>query len=255
MAEKEERVTNPESRIPNPEVESRTSGDAVPITAEPSSGDRHPVGTRPNPQPQGLGRRDMLKVLGAVPAAGLAPLGAAKATMPRAAGAAGQAATASNTYQPKVLDPHEWKTIQVLSDIIIPADDRSGSATQAGVPEFIDDWLDFKGGEIQDAVRGGLIWLDAECNQQFNHDFVDCAWAEQKQVLDRIAYPKEAAPEDAAGVAFFNHLRDLVVSGFFSSEMGVKDLPYLGNQMVSEWNGCPPNVLAKLELNKLVPGK
>jgi hypothetical protein len=67
-------------------------------------------------------------------------------------------------------------------------------------------------------------------------------------MLDRIAYPKEAAPEDAAGVTFFNEMRDLVVSGFFSSKMGVKDLPYLGNQMLTEWNGCPPEVLEKLGL-------
>jgi hypothetical protein len=168
--------------------------------------------------------------------------------MPREAGSAGQAAAAPTAYQPKVLDPHEWKTIQVLSDLIIPADDRSGSATQAGVPEFIDDWLDLKGGETEAAIRGGSIWLDAECNRQFSHDFVDCTGAQQKQILDRIAYPKEAAPEDAAGVVFFNHLRNLVVSGFFSTEMGVKDLPYLGNQMLSEWKGCPPNVIAKLGL-------
>jgi gluconate 2-dehydrogenase gamma chain len=236
MAEKDERLPNPDTRIPNS-------------------------------QPQGFGRRDLLKVLGAVPAAALAPLASAKAALPRPTDPVREA-TASTAYQPKVLDPHEWKTIQVLSDIIIPADDRSGSATQAGVPEFIDDWLDFKeqtatrsedgkaeGASLLPLIRGGIIWLDAVCNWQFNHDFVDCAWAQQKQILDRIAYPKEAAPEDAAGVVFFNHLRDLVVSGFFSSEMGVKDLPYLGNQMVSEWNGCPLDVLAKLELNKLVPGK
>jgi gluconate 2-dehydrogenase gamma chain len=247
MAEKDERSPNPEPQNPNPEVEPR-----IPV-----------------PEPRSFGRRDMLKVLGTVPAAALVPLAAARAAMPmpRLADPAGRAAAATAAYQPKVLDPHEWKTIQVLSDIIIPADDRSGSATQAGVPEFIDDWLDFKeqiarpseerevsGSSLLAQIRGGIIWLDAECNQEFSHDFVDCAWAQQKQVLDRIAYPKEAAPEDAAGVAFFNHLRDLVVSGFFSSEMGVKDLPYLGNQMVSEWNGCPPNVLAKLQLNKLVPG-
>jgi len=230
MANKEERSPNPEPRFPSPES-------------------------------RGFGRRDMLKVLGTVPAAALVPLAQAKTAMQKPADAAGQAAAASTAYQPKVLDAHEWKTVQVLSDIIIPADDRSGSATQAGVPEFIDDWLGFKeeivksseerevgGSSLLAQIRGGIIWLDAECNQHFNHDFVDCAWAQQKQVLDRIAYPKEAAPEDAAGVAFFNHLRDLVVSGFFSSEMGVKDLPYLGNQMVSEWNGCPPNVLAKLAL-------
>jgi gluconate 2-dehydrogenase gamma chain len=234
MAEKDERSPNPEPQIPNPEVEPR-----IPVS-----------------EPRSFGRRDILKVLGTVPAAALVPLAAARADvpMPRPADPAGQAAAATAAYQPKVLDPHEWKSIRVLSDIIIPADDHSGSATQAGVPEFIDDWLEFKGGEIQDAIRGGLIWLDAECNQEFSHDFVDCAGEQQKKILDRIAYPDRAEPEDVAGVAFFNKLRDLVVSGFFSSEMGVKDLPYLGNQMVSEWNGCPPNVLAKLQLNKLVPG-
>jgi len=201
-----------------------------------------------SPDPRGLGRRDVLKVLGTVPAA-LVPLATAttkaEMPMPRPADPVGQLAAAT-AYQPKILNPHEWKTIQVLSDIIIPADDRSGSASQAGVPEFIDDWLDLKGGEIEAAIRGGLIWLDAECNRQFSHDFSDCTGTQQKQILDRIAYPKQAAPEDEGGVAFFNQLRNLVVSGFFSSEMGVKDLPYLGNQMLSEWNGCPPNVLAKL---------
>ena len=192
-----------------------------------------------------LKRRDMLKVITAVPAAAMVPLGTLSAktamSMPEAAGQAASAA-----YQPKVLDPHEWKTVTVLSDVIIPADGRSGSATQAKVPEFIDDWLDFRGGGLLAEIRGGLTWLDVECNRQFTHDFVDCSAAQQKQILDRIAYPKTAAPEDAAGVAFFNHMRGLVVSGFFSSEMGVKDLPYLGNQMVANWEGCPANVLAKL---------
>ena len=206
-----------------------------------------PESGAPSPEPRGLGRRDVLKVLGTVPAA-LVPLATAttkaEMPMPRPADPVGQAA--ATAYQPKVLNPHEWKTIRVLSDIIIPADDRSGSASQAGVPEFIDDWLDLKGGEIEAAIRGGLIWLDAECNRQFSHDFSDCTGTQQKRILDRIAYPKQAAPEDEGGVAFFNQLRNLLVSGFFSSEMGVKDLPYLGNQMLTEWNGCPPNVLAKL---------
>ncbi|HEV2493092.1 MAG TPA: gluconate 2-dehydrogenase subunit 3 family protein [Terriglobia bacterium] len=196
-----------------------------------------------------LKRRDMLKAMTAVPAAALVPFASASAMTPappapRPAQEAA-AATTATAYQPKVLDPHEWKTVNALSDIIIPADERSGSATQAKVPEFIDDWLGFRGGELP-AIRGGIIWLDLECNRQFAHDFVDCSEGEQKQMLDRIAYPKTAAVEDEVGVVFFNHLRDLVVSGFFSSEMGVKDLPYLGNQMVTDWEGCPPNVLAKL---------
>jgi hypothetical protein len=153
-----------------------------------------------------------------------------------------------STYKRQALNDHEWKTIQVLSDLIIPADDRSGSATQAGVPEFMDDWLAFKGGKLLAEIRGGLTWLDMECNRLFRHDFLDCSAAQQKEVLDRIAYPRTAAPEDANAVAFFNELRSLVVSGFFSSKMGIQDLPYLGNTMVADWQGCPPEVLAKLGL-------
>src|SRR5206468_11645280 len=135
-------------------------------------------------------------------------------------------APAATAYKRKIVDDHQWRTMRVLCDLIIPADERSGSATQAGVPEFIDDWLDFRGGHLLAEIRGGLTWLDMECNRRFNHDFADCADAERKQILDRIAYPDKAAPEDASAVAFFNQLRGLVVSGFFSSEMGVKDLPY-----------------------------
>ena len=194
-----------------------------------------------------LKRRDLLKAIAAVPAAALVPLMPAAATQaekPPAAGASA-AGRAAGTYQRKVLNDHEWKTVSVLSDWIIPADERSGSATQAGVPEFIDDWLDFKRGELLAEIRGGLTWLDLECNRLFNHDFVDCLAERQKQILDRIAYPKKALPEDANAVAFFNELRDLVVSGFFSSKMGVKDLPYLGNTMVADWQGCPSEVTAK----------
>ncbi len=194
-----------------------------------------------------LNRRDVLKAMTLFPAAALVPLSpaAGEAQKPKMAPAAGQAAA---TYQRKVLDDHEWKTVRVLSDLIIPADDRSGSATDAGVPEFIDDWLDFKGDRLQAQICGGLTWLDLECNRLFTRNFVDCSAEQQKQILDRIAYPKKAAPEDANAVAFFNELRDLVVSGFFSSKMGVKDLPYLGNEMVAEWKGCPSDVMAKLEV-------
>ncbi len=189
-------------------------------------------------------RRDVLKAMTAVPAAALVPLSPASGM----SGVAGAAQTAK-AYQRKVLDEHEWKTIRVLSDLIIPADDRSGSATQAGVPEFIDDWLDFRGGELLAQIRGGLVWLDLECNRLFNRDFADCSGAQQKQILDRIAYPKKAAPDDLNAVAFFNNLRDLVACGFFSSKMGVEDLPYLGNKMVAEWNGCPPEVAAGIQRN------
>jgi gluconate 2-dehydrogenase gamma chain len=200
-----------------------------------------------NKSHEGLRRRDMLKVLGAVPAAALLPAGAAAAEMPMPhAGGPSRAVPAAADYAPKTLNAHEYKTVTVLSDIIIPADERSGSATQAGVPEFIDDWLGVGGGSQLDSVRGGITWLDLESNRAYGHDFIDASESEKKQLLDRIAYPKTAAPEDAAGVVFFNQIRNLVLSGFYSSKMGIDDLPYLGNKMLSEWNGCPPNVLAKL---------
>jgi Gluconate 2-dehydrogenase subunit 3 len=192
-------------------------------------------------------RRDMLKVISAVPAAALVPLGtAAAATKLGAGSAAGQAASG---YQRKVFNDHEWETIKVLSDLIIPADERSSGATEAGVPEFIDDWLNFEGGRIKAEILGGITWLDLECNRQFGHDFIGCTAAQKKKMLDRIAYPDKAVPDDLNYVAFFNGLRDLVVGGFFSSKEGVKDLPYLGNKVVAEWKGCPPNVLAQLEEN------
>ena len=198
-----------------------------------------------------LKRREVLRVLTAVPAAALLPVRgrAVQMEMPPAGSQAAPARAAAPTaYQPRTLDAHEYKTVQALSDLIIPADERSGSATQAGVPEFIDDWLDFKGGVQLDTIRGGLTWLDLESNRAFGRDFVGCSEAQQKQLLDRIAYPKTAAPGDGAGVAFFNSLRDLVLNGFYSSKMGVQDLPYLGNQVVADWEGCPPKVIAKLGL-------
>jgi gluconate 2-dehydrogenase gamma chain len=191
-------------------------------------------------------RREMLKVISAVPAAALVPLGSAEAAQQNASGS--RVAKAAG-YQRKTFDDHEWETVKVLCDIIIPADERSSSATQAGVPEFMDDWLDFKGGKLKTEILGGLAWLDIECNRKFSHDFIACTAAQKKRILDRIAYPNTAVSEDLNYVAFFNQLRDLVVGGFFSSKEGVKDLPYLGNKVVPVWKGCPPNVLAQIEKN------
>ena len=191
-------------------------------------------------------RRDLLKAFSVVPAAFI-PVSAAVAGKKK--GATSGAAQAAASYQRKVFNDHQWETIEVLSDIIIPADERSGSATQAGVPQFIDDWLDFKGGKLRAEILGGLTWLDMECNRTFSHDFVSCDTSQQKKVLDRIAYPDRAAPADQNYAAFFTRLRDLVASGFFSSEMGVKDLPYLGNRPANDFPGCPPDVLSTININ------
>ncbi len=197
-------------------------------------------------------RRTILKMMMAAPVAGFMPMASLAAELAKAmpAPAVGEqpGADRQDAYQPRVLNSHEWKTVQVLSDRILPADESSGSATEAGVPEFLDDWLDFQRGELLTEIRYGLVWLDNECQRTFHQDFVDCASGQQGQILDRIAYPHKAAPEDARAVAFFNRLRDLVLGGYYTSEMGIRDLPYLGNQPQTVWQGCPTPVLAKLGL-------
>jgi hypothetical protein len=159
-------------------------------------------------------------------------------------------------YSPKFFKPHEWATVRLLADFVIPADERSGGATDALVPEFIDFVLDDPLAEprereiLQTQVRGGLAWLDRECRSRFSKPFVDCAAAERTAVLDDIAWPEKARPELLPGAAFFTLFRDLVASGFWSSKMGVEDLQYTGNTFVGEWKGCPPEVLAKLGIGE-----
>ena len=148
-------------------------------------------------------------------------------------------------YAPTFFTPHEWDTVRVLVDLVIPKDDRSGSATDAGVPEFMDFMLnDRPDGQVP--MRGGLAWLDNECYERFGKTFLTSAESERTAVLDDIAWPKKAKPEHAAGVAFFNSFRNLTASGFWSSKLGIDDLQYQGNTFVAEWRGCPPEALAKL---------
>ncbi len=195
-----------------------------------------------------LPRRTILRLMAAMPAGALFSAARSATAIPKELAAELISPEAAAPYQPKVFNPHEWKTVHALCDLIIPADERSESATTAGVPEFIDDWLDLQRGDLLSSIRGGLTWLDIECNRSFGTDFIASTADRKEQILDRIAYPKKAAPEDASAVAFFNHFRDLVVSGFFTSEAGIKDLPYLGNEPQSDWQGCPAPVLAKLGL-------
>jgi hypothetical protein len=155
-------------------------------------------------------------------------------------------------YRRKAIDEKQWRTVRVLCDLIIPADERSGSATAAGVPEFIDDWLDFRtredGNDLFAAqILGGVMWADQESMRLFGKDFASASSEQQHQILDRVAWPQRAAAADRRWVIWFNRFRDLTASGFFSSKMGVADLPYLGNKAVEEWKGCDPKVWAVIE--------
>lgn len=131
---------------------------------------------------------------------------------------------------------HEFETVRQLTNMIIPADERSGNAEDAGVPEFIDFMMLDRPGN-QTHVRGGLNWLDYQCRKRFGNDFINCTEQEKKEMLDRIAYPDQAEPEMEPGVRFFNTMRDMTASGFWSSKMGIEDLGYIGN-MATSWDGC-----------------
>jgi hypothetical protein len=141
---------------------------------------------------------------------------------------------------------HEMATIALLADIIIPKDDVSGSATDAKVPDFI-EFIVKDMPQHQVPMRGGLRWLDMQCLTRFKNSFAECNKQQQMEMVDAIAWPKKAKPEMKPGVAFFNLVRNLTATGFYTSEIGVKDVAYLGN-VPNQWNGVPADVLKQYNL-------
>ena len=197
----------------------------------------------------GVSRRDAVKMLGLVPLAGV--LEWSGADVERAAGfVRSLEEEAGQQFTPKFFSPEEYRTVRVLVDYVIPRDARSGSATDAKVPEFMDfmysDPQQNTSEQTKTAVHNGLKWLDAESTRRFSKTFVAASDAERRQILDDIAWPAKARPEMADGVTFFNRFRDMTASGFFSSAIGWKDLQYIGSVAVAEWKGCPPPALRKL---------
>jgi hypothetical protein len=190
-------------------------------------------------------RRQLLQLLGSAPLAAGFTWTDAEAARAQTQTQAARGAAPTTAFTPKFFSAREYTMVGALADLIIPKDERSGSATDAGVPEFMDFMMADQPNR-QTAMRGGLAWIDLECQDRFDKRFLDCGDAERAAVLNDIAWPQRAKPEHANGVAFFNSFRDLTASGFWSSKMGVEDLQYMGNTMVPEWKGCPPEALKKL---------
>jgi hypothetical protein len=145
--------------------------------------------------------------------------------------------------------PAETALVSVLADMIIPKDDRSGSATDAGSVPYMDFVLSENGAATQAAWHAGLQWFDAECVRRFRQPFLQCTEEQRGQVLDDVAWPARARPEHRQAAAFFSQLRDLTAAAFFSSRMGVEDLRYEGNVFNPEWRGAPPKALEELGLS------
>ncbi|MDP9201052.1 MAG: gluconate 2-dehydrogenase subunit 3 family protein [Gemmatimonadota bacterium] len=193
-----------------------------------------------------MSRRDAVQLLAALPFAAILNWPTAEQErVRRFVDGALKSAAEGNAYAPKFFTAAEFRTARILADMIIPRDERSGNASEAGVPEFM-DFMMIDRPNNQKWMRAGLEWLDAQSKTKFSKPFADVTETQREQILNDIAWPARAPAAMADGVGFFNRFRDLTSSGFWSSRIGVKDLQYKGNLFVPDWNGCPPAALRKL---------
>jgi Gluconate 2-dehydrogenase subunit 3 len=191
--------------------------------------------------PQGISRRDVLKTLTVGVAGGVLqviPLEAAQLAHQMVHKE--KAAAPAGKYMPKYFTAKQYEMISSLCDTIIPKDEKSGSALEAGAPEFI-DLLTSENEDYQLALGGGLMWLDTRCVDQYGKVFMECSPEQKKEILDLIAFRKNAKkdPGLSQGVAFFAFLRKMTCDGYYTSKIGIADLQYIGNVTRSEWPGCP----------------
>jgi hypothetical protein len=198
-----------------------------------------------------INRRDAVKVLGAVPIAGV--LGFSAADVARAAAFVERLTESpAQAYTPKFFTPDEWRLVSTIVDYIIPRDAKTGSATDAKVPEYMDFILtdaetSAASQGARNNVRAALTWFDDESKRRFSgRTFVQATDAERRQILDDVAWPRRAREEMQPGVGHFSRLRDMTASGFFSSQIGWRDVDYMGNVAVPVWNGCPEPALRRL---------
>ena len=188
-------------------------------------------------------RRDILRTLaiGAVSGSVLQVIPAKAAEYAHQVVHNEKSSSPAGKYVPKYFSPHQYEMLTTLCDTIIPKDEKSGGAVEAGAPEFI-DLLTSENDEYQLALGGGLQWLDNYCSDRYANVFLDCTPEQRKEVLDLIAFRKNAKQDPALsqGVAFFSFLRRLTCDGFYTSKIGIADLQYIGNTALREFPGCPP---------------
>jgi gluconate 2-dehydrogenase gamma chain len=190
-----------------------------------------------------VSRRDVLRSLaiGAAASSVLRVIPVHAAEQAHKMVAAEKAAAPDNAYAPKFFTPHEYKTLQSLCQTIFPSDADSGGAMEAGAPEFI-DLLTSENRDYQLTLGGGMMWLESACSDRYGKVYLECSPQQQKEILDLIAYKKNAVTDLSLdqGVAFFSFLRSMTADGFFTSEIGIKYLGYIGNAFLKDFPGCPP---------------
>jgi len=193
----------------------------------------------PNPP---ISRRDVLRTLAVGAAAGsvLQVIPAEAAAYIHQTVHNEKSRSPTGKYSPKYFSATQYAALVVLCDMIIPKDERSGGALEAGAPEFI-DLLTSENEKYQHKLGGGLAWLDNFCIDRYGKVFLDSSPEQKKEVLDLIAFRKNAKqdPSRGPGVSFFSFLRNLTCDGYYTSKIGIADLGYIGNTSVHEFPGCP----------------
>jgi hypothetical protein len=153
---------------------------------------------------------------------------------------------------PLTFTPAQRRTVTALCDVIIPADDKSPSASQLQVPDFIDEWVSApypRQREDRKEIIEGLKWLDKESKKRFRAVFADLKADQQHEICDEIASEKRAKPTHRTAARFFARFRDLTASAFYTTPEGMKDIQYVGNVPLQKFAGPPPEVLAYLKLS------
>jgi gluconate 2-dehydrogenase gamma chain len=188
-----------------------------------------------------ISRRDLIKSL-SFTAAGSMLLGVPLSTAETAHRmvSAHKAASTSGEYTPKFFPEHQYKTLRALCQAIIPSDQEGGGAIEAGAPEFL-DLLSSENKDLQLQLGGGIMWLDSTCIERYGQTYLQCAPGQRTEMLDLIAFRKNADkdPRLSPGIEFFSTLRKYTADGFFTSEIGIKYLGYIGNTYLKEFPGCP----------------
>ena len=149
-----------------------------------------------------------------------------------------------------VLTEEELRQVAALADVIIPADDRSPAASEVGVPDYVNEFVSAPGHEESLVVlRGGMAWLNRTAKERFGADgFASLAGDQMREICDEICFEPDAPAHLRPQARFFDQFRDMVSTGFWTTEEGMRDLGYVGNVPLPSFDGPPPEVLERLGL-------
>ena len=144
------------------------------------------------------------------------------------------AAAAGGGYVPRALDEHGYRTLERLTDLIVPVENGAAGALAAGAAAWIDT-ISSENEQLTKIYKDGIAWLDAAIKQRGGADFLSATLADQTALLDLIAYRRNQSPELAAGIEFFTWVRRMTVDAFYTSEIGIKDIDYRGNSAMASY--------------------